>query len=110
MDINIQEIMEAAKAKAHDQLVEATVKGLTDSLAYKTREEIEKVVAEFFAKEIQPEMARMLGEKKPDILAAISAAITASGNILAEKMMARLVKKTSEMSDYDLRKPFEAIL
>jgi hypothetical protein len=108
-ELNIAEIMEAAKAKAHDQLVDAAVQSLKDNLAYTTGQKISEAVLEFFNKEIQPELSERLMAQKPELLAAVSAAITAAGAGLAEKMMERLTKKVREMDNYQVRKVFEDI-
>lgn len=110
LGIDIHEVMESVKDKVRNGLVESIAEAFKDSLSYRVRDELQSTVSTFFATEIKDEVEKMLLSKKADILLGVAASLAVFGDSLSKKMMESLVQKVGKLSDYDIRKIFEAIL
>ena len=108
--IDFNKIMEAAKEKVHDGLIESIAEDLKSSLSWKMKDQIEKAVQEFFDKEIAPTLPVLLMAKKEEILAGVASACAMFGASLSKKMMETFLKKIAGLDDWNIKKIFEAVL
>jgi hypothetical protein len=105
-EFNITEIIKESKEKLKEGLVETAINELRDSLSWRLKEDVGNIAAEFIEKEIKPELAKHLIDKKAAILKGLLDGIDKIGKELSRKMTEKAFKSLSEMHSYQ----FEDIL
>lgn len=108
MEIDVNQLMEAARAEVTQSVVEDVKRRLSYTVSSQLAEEIAPVIREFVKKEIVPELQAQLFEQKGVVLAGAVQAAALIGQGVADK----LVKQATDAlaNSYSRTKIIEAIM